>query len=283
VPVQTDVTIAWAGGHLVAIGRSFPAATAAIWDDEENTWEQLDDPPVSEAIAPTLGGPRSINSDLALVWTGRRLLDLTHGAALDVETRRWTIMPVPDLMADHAHLAGFATPVWDGREVVLTGWTTEPGLAWTPTGDAYREIPGLPADIADPGLVQDSTVTAVGGRVLLVSGTDHGAVASFDGRTDTWRREPSMTGMSSDEGCPYLAATVAGRAVVMPCSSNTLAVLGDAGWEPAGPQPFPIPCCDVGWIDAGGALVVVRFVGGSNGITSQEPEVRAAVWVPPGS
>lgn len=282
VPVDGGVTVAWAGDHLVVIGDSFPAAPAAIWDDEDERWEVMDPPPISKPMASTLGGLRPVNSDIALVWTGQRLLDLTHGAALDPRSRRWTTMAMPEAVADQRHLFGF-TPVWDGREVVLASWATEPGLAWNSTGSAYREIPGLPADIADPGLVLSSVATRHDGRVLLVSGTDHGSVASFDGRTSTWQREPSMTGMRSEEGCPSLAATVAGRAVVMPCTNDTPVVLGDAGWEPIGPHPFPTPCCGGVWIDAGSALVAVWSTGGSNGKTWEEPKIRAAVWVPPGS
>jgi hypothetical protein len=130
-------------------------------------------------------------------------------------------------------------------------------------------------------VVHDSIATLVHGRILLVSGTDEGRTASFDGRTDSWRREPSMAGMYSGDGCPYLAATVAGQAVVMPCEGDAPAVLDSAGWVPTGRPPFPTPCCDVAWLDAGGALVVIRAVGGSDGRVAPPPDARAAVWVPP--
>jgi hypothetical protein len=302
VPIQGDVTIAWAGERLVAIGRSFPTATAAVWDSGDARWRELGHPPIPEAMVsprtegcgPTApcaswGGPRTVTSNLQLVWTGQRLLDLTHGAALDPESGRWMTLAVPEDLTPYLHLTGATTPVWDGTEVLLTGWTSAPGLAWTPTGSAYREIPGIPAEVFvnevydGSEVVHDSVATSHHGRLLLVSGAGDGTAATFDGRTDTWRREATPAGLRPAGMCPSLAATVAARAVVMPCEGDAPAVLGDGGWAPTGPPPFSVECCGVEWIDAGGALVVFMSVGDIDGRLAQAPDARVAVWVPPDS
>ena len=282
-PFDEAITLAWAGDRVVAVGGSFPSARSASWDPATNRWTDRGRPPVPQAMIETgFGGWRPIDSGAVLVWTGERLLDLTHGSVYDPGAGSWTTLALPDHLLGRYGIGGFGHPVWDGHEVVLGTWSTEAGLAWNATGSSVREVPGLPSELASPGVAQDEVATAWRGRVFVVSGTDAGTAASFDSRTNTWRAEPSVPGMAGGEGCPYLLATVGDRVVSMPCDGGepTALAAGATTWRPTGPQPFATPCCGPTWVVADDVLVVwSTSTDTANGEAA--PFVRASVWVPP--
>jgi hypothetical protein len=299
VDVRSGVGLAWTGSELVAVDHQFPVAAAAAWNPTGGTWRSIGSPPlagplqtaVQQAVEMGLTGPfvgisagRSARGSgepgTALVWTGQRLLDFSHGAAWDPATGAWTEMPsFPNLYSRSDLLP--VVPVWDGTEVILAPWGTN-GMAWDATGSTYRQLPGLPVELER--VRGDFLTTLVGDRILLVGGLEgpgqDGLAVSVDPRRGTWRQEPTIPGtgdMLTGVSCPTLLAAVSGQAVVAPCDGRTPMVLGDGGWTDIAPEPgVGRNCCYRLWIEAGGSLVTWGWTS-----TNAESGVRANVWVPP--
>jgi hypothetical protein len=297
VPVNGRLGLVWTGSELVAVSAaalgpidSEQAPTpridaAASWRPGEETWQDIGSPPVAAELESSVGleggpGQRADAHGIALVWTGQRVLDLTHGASWDPLTRTWATMRFPQQVVPYIHLLS-SNPVWDGTEAVAVAWAEGPGLAWDALGSTVRQVPGIPADrvgkVASGGLA-----TSVGGRVFLVPGSGAGPVMSLDARSGTWRDEAQVPGMVGSSGCPELLVTVGDRPVIAPCPGQPGVVLTDGEWVALPPNPGLVDqCCHVSWLDAGGVLVSWTRVAdpGGNDPTAIE-RLHASVWVP---
>lgn len=278
-PREGAPALAWTGDELLVVERS--AAGAAVWDPGANAWEEIDPPSLAGPLQAVGAGMRADGArggPPALVWTGEAVLDLTHGSVWSPDDRTWGELALPENLIPYARLAWTTAVLVDG-EVIAAPWSTSPGLAWNATGTSFREVPGMPADLADEGVVADALATSLDGRVYLVSGTEDGRTASLDPRSGTWRREPAVTRDLSSRGCPTELTTLDERLVVaLPCGDLDPMVLGEA-WEWLSPED---PCCDwpnAEWIDADGVLVSWS----TSTDTANDPAapyIRAAVWVP---
>lgn len=119
--------LAWTGQDLVAVSRS---SRAAAWNPWTNAWISLRPPTTAPALAAVgvsgMSPPGGIG--VALVWTGERLLDLTHGSVLNPQDGMWSDLALP---TDIVRFTGLlqSTPVWDGSEVVAASFSSGPGLA----------------------------------------------------------------------------------------------------------------------------------------------------------
>ncbi|MCB0952919.1 MAG: hypothetical protein KDB13_09430, partial [Microthrixaceae bacterium] len=59
---------------------------------------------------------------LNLLWTGNRVVDMTHGAVLDPSTGSSEPLEMPDDLVKYTHLLS-SNAVWTGREVVLAAYS----------------------------------------------------------------------------------------------------------------------------------------------------------------
>lgn len=267
--IATDVGV-------LAVEDSFQLAGSALWDAERGEWIDLGEIEVADNLAaigtgmhargPWGGGP-------AVVWTGEAVLDLYHGAVWSPTSRAWTALPGP---TDVLRFTGLLStnPVWDGHEVVAAAWSTAEGLAWNASGTEYREIPGLPAELADPTSSDDALATVVDGRVFVLSGTEGSLVASFDSRTDTWSAAPPIGVGYGGEGCPaHVASTTAGP-VAQPCGNEDVFALVDGAWEVLDGGPA---VSGTTWLEVDGNLLVWGVATTGDGILTP----RLAIWVAP--
>ena len=269
----------WTGKVLVAVDGTTASGRSATWSPETDRWRDLGVVPIARSLKATgASGPHAASGGAALVWTGQRVLDLTHGAVLDPGADEWTTLAMPSALVPFAQLA-LSVPVWAGGEVVLSSWSIGPGLAWDPTGSTYRQLPGLPAGLVGPSpdVNSDTAATVLGDGVVLVNGD--GLAARFDLRTGLWSALPTVPGMGTGEGCPSSIVTVAGYVVVAPCDGTPPVVLRAGAWQSTGPPPTSDPCCTTSWIDAGRALV--SWSTSTDTINGPpKPYRHGEVWIP---
>lgn len=281
-PPIEQATAVWAGDRLVIVERWQGAGMAPVsawWDPTENVWHDL--PAMPDGLPGALGtNPVSIEG-LNLVWTGQRVLDLTHGAVLDPTAETWTRLATLGDKSIQGQLGGYLTPVWDGREVILAPFSTEPGAAWNASGTEVRLLPAIPADLlVNPGVREDAVAAAApDGRVVVVSGTDAGRTLAFDARTDTWSRLPDVPRMVSGEGCPSNIAATGRTVVFQPCAGGPPVRLDGDRWVDLPAPPFATGCCLTRWIDADGALLVWDTDDDIEN-NPDAPYERAAIWAP---
>jgi hypothetical protein len=290
--------LAWTGTDLVAVSAA-RGASAAAWNPGTDTWRDIAAPPVAPALLAANGsadvpGKTSREGGPFLVWTGQRVIDLGHGAAWDPVTGAWTLVPFRDNLPSFGYLAS-TDPVWDGTELVLAAWSPGHGLARDPSGESLRDVPAPPVEWQGPG-GGPAAATDLSGRVLVV--TSSAGAGSLDARTGVWTREPSLpagtppavpelsAGSDAESGagqaavgrfpavpvCPLQVLTVAGQAVVPPCTTNPGLVLTGAGWAPMAAEPVASPgCCDQHWTAAGDLLLSVE---------TTPAATRLLAWVP---
>ncbi len=296
----SQLDLVWTGTEVVGVGQrdggtgpDRAAERASItWDPDSGTWAEQGPVRGAPALKAALsaygaGGPLTANHRVALMWTGERVLDMTHLAAYDPATGVWTPMPVPEDrdIIEFTHLQ-YTNPVWTGEEAVLLGWSSVPGLAWNRRGDAFREVPGVPDAFlgAEPSVLPDAVATAFDGDVVVVAQPGGGVTQGRAGRvevdTGEWVPLPEVPGVEAWNGCPSGVVAVRSVLVVLPCVDGRPPVaLGEEGWSPIGGGP-PIGCCLGAWVVVDGALVVWQ----TDGDTLNNPDapyVRAEVWVPP--
>ncbi len=284
----TGVTaLAWTGEVVVAVGGDDTGVVASTWDPGTDTWTELRSVPFGSGFsAAGPQGPRSFTGGTALVWTGLRVIDLTHGAVFDPTTEAWSTLPLPDDLLPYTGLLS-TNPVWDGHEVVLAGLTGGPGLAWDAQGISYRVIvehsvaPDLPPDGGG------GTVAAADGhgRIVLVSdaGTGEGGASGeavvLDPISGTLTTLAVPPGIVSQEGCPGPMLAVGDQIVLAACDGSAPSVLADATWRSTGTPTFVAPCCLGQWLSTGDALVIWDTdTDVSNG--NPTPYRRAEIWVP---
>jgi hypothetical protein len=291
---SSGVTAAWTGTEVVVVSRESllaPDQVAAAWNPISDTWRDIGNPGsvwTTGVAAPSIpisspsGGP-------SVFWTGERLLDATHMAAWDPDAGTWSRMAYPpDVLTRYSHLAAFDA-VWDGEELVATAWTTRSGLAWNATGTEYRQLPGMPAELAsrpgqparsDAGASVFAAATVVDGRVLLVSAPG-GVAASLDARSGTWRGEPDLPQgrLPADSLARTRVATIEGRALVQP-PGTTPFVLADGNWVALEDEPAATGAClcTHAWISGGDFLF-----SWASGTAHLGGSVAVSIFTPSGS
>jgi hypothetical protein len=196
-PVRVDayLTTAWTGSELIVTGVCCTANdgtllraqnVAAAYDPAGSSWRRLPAPPgdIGDPVARTA------------VWTGKEMLvwGAFKAGAYDPVSNRWRLLP-------HAP-TGHGIAVWTGREMI--GWgggccgdAWSDGSAYDPATNSWRKLARSPLAPAQHAL------GAWTGRrlILVVSGVDPDSgrpyppsfarAASYDPRTDSWRRLPS--------------------------------------------------------------------------------------------
>jgi hypothetical protein len=196
-PVRVDayLTTAWTGRELIVSGVCCTANdgsllraqnVAAAYDPAGSSWRRLPTPPgdIGDPVARTA------------VWTGKEMLvwGAFKASAYDPQANRWRLLPQAP--------TGHGIAVWTGREMI--GWgggccgdAWSDGSAYDPATNSWRKLAGSPLAPAQ------HPVGAWSGRrlILVVSGVDPDSgrpypasfarAASYDPRTDTWRRLPS--------------------------------------------------------------------------------------------
>jgi hypothetical protein len=278
----------WTGDALVATEQSGGGAGArsAWWDPTANDWHDIGKVPVAPGLAAAGSrGPLSSDYGDALVWTGQRVIDSTHGAVLDPRLWHWSTLAEPADLIPYTGLLS-TNPVWDGHELLVSAFTTQPGLAWNALGTSYREVPGVPEALTGGSqYVPRSTATGSDGRVVLVTGTDAGLAAALDAHSGEWTALPALPGMESSEGCPQEIAAVDDDILVAPCQSADPLFLRNGAWQTTGPQPN-VPVVTNGfawhgvWLVAGGAVIAWTTSTDTDNDPGA-PYVHAEVWVPP--
>jgi hypothetical protein len=196
-PVRVDayLTTAWTGSELIVSGVCCTANdgsllraqnVAAAYDPAGSSWRRLPVPPgdIGDPVARTA------------VWTGREMLvwGAFKASAYVPTANRWRLLP-------HAP-TGHGIAVWTGREMI--GWgggccgdAWADGSAYDPATNSWRKLARSPLAPA-----QHPLGAWTGHRlILVVSGVDPDSgrpypasfarAASYDPRTDTWRRLPS--------------------------------------------------------------------------------------------
>ena len=196
-PVRVDayLTTAWTGSELIVSGVCCTADdgtllraenVAAAYDPAAASWRRLPAPPgdIGDPVARTA------------VWTGREMLvwGAFKASAYDPSTNRWRLLP-------HAP-TGHGIAVWTGHEMI--GWgggccgdAWSDGSAYDPQTASWRKLARSPLAPA-----QHPLGAWTGDRlILVVSGVDpdngkpypasFARAASYDPRTDSWRRLPS--------------------------------------------------------------------------------------------
>ena len=266
--VATDVGVLAVEDSNASVGTALLAPGADRWTD----LGQLD---VADNVAAVGTGMRARGSwggGPALVWTGDAAFDLYHGVVWDPDDRSWSPLPGPANLIRYAGLIN-TNPVWDGNEVVAASWATSQGLAWNSTGTEYRELPGMPAPLADPEYGADALATVVDGRVLLVSGADNVPTAWLDAASGVWEAGPSVREGNTGEGCPAQAASTAAGPVAQACQLEQPYVLGSEGWTPL---DGALTSGTV-WLEVDGSLLVWSVETANDGTMTP----RAFLWVPP--
>jgi hypothetical protein len=196
-PVRVDayLTTAWTGSELIVSGVCCTANdgtllraqnVAAAYDPAGSSWRRLPAPPgdIGDPVARTA------------VWTGKEMLvwGAFKASAYEPKANRWRLLP--HAPTDH----GIA--VWTGREMI--GWgggccgdAWSDGSAYDPATNSWRKLARSPLAPA-----QHPLGAWTGHRlILVVSGVDPDSgrlypasfarAASYDPRTDSWRRLPS--------------------------------------------------------------------------------------------
>lgn len=301
-PPMDSATIVDADGVLVAVGvpdyRTFGRGVDMRWATlvpGAGAWDLRGDVPVAPELVVTGGtGPTTVNGSPYLLWTGERVVDLTHLAALDPVTGEAASIPlsVGDPVG-YMHLLS-AAPAWTGEEVLLSAWARGPGLAWSADGSRVREVPGLPQSLAGGPVVRGSTAVRIGNRVLLVAHSADDAfdapTAWYDPATDAWSHGPTLP-VALRYRCGVEIAAAGKTVLVQPCdyASGTpdaggmifgppQALRGDEWVEVERPPTTP-GCCLGLWFSTPTAVVMWS----TDTDTANDPDapyVEAAVWVP---
>lgn len=273
-------SVAWTGDDLVFVTRndafSGPSRSAA-WNVEDDAWRDLGPVPVAPAVqgaVATVGGGGGLygpDGNVGLIWTGTRLLDLSHGAVLDPTEGSWTELAMPDDLVPYSALL-YSTPVWTGHEAVWVAWSTSSGLAWSADGSTFREVPGLPPDLFGPhNVIPDATATSLGSDVLVLANVHDATAANpptepeerpaavlLDPETGTWTRFEAPEAMAGEPWCWPRSATVGSETVVVStrCEGVDPDALVDGRWTATSIPADARPCCAGTWAVAGDALVV---------------------------
>lgn len=258
--------------------------TAVLGPDDEQ-WRTIPGPELAPQMA-ALGvkGPRNPSYDLGLVWTGERVIDTTHGAALDLTTEEWTTLPMPDDLVAFTAL-GSTNPVWDGESVLLQAVAPfSSGLAWDPMGEGFQETAPPPDELVPAGAVEDAMPVSDGnGTITFVVGRDETNVLRLHTRTGEWETLPDLDVLMSMNGCPTNAALVGHRLITRSCEwgspDRDMYVLEQDRWVNIGSPPATELVS--GWQSTGDALVLwATSTDTTNG--PPQPERHFQVWVPPG-
>ncbi len=286
-----------ADGALVAVGSALnggvdPPTVWATLRLADDAWQSHGTVPEAPALA-GYGVASSIGERGTLVWTGERVIDAGHGAVLDPATGTATLLPMPEDPVAYAHLRA-STPVWNGRQVVLVGWSDQPGLAWDATGSAWSEFPAPLASAESRGVALTDGAPAVvdgDGRIVIVGGrapdvetgwSARGSAAAYDATTDRWQPLPDPPAPATTN-CPYRLVATAGHAIVVPCDSTyrtgDLLELADDGWRSIGRPEFDVPCCG-GWMLGIDDALVFWSTSTDTFNDPAAPFVEAAVWRP---
>lgn len=170
--------------------------------------------------------PLGARLGVSLVWTGREAivwggvpeppqagdggeLARADGAALDVGSGTWRLLPPAPLAARYAHVA-----VWTGREMIVWGGVVNPsgrvtggaspndGAAYDPASGTWRRIAPSPLPPPSPTSLGAGQAAVWTGREMLVWGrvADTGsdpAGAAYDPSTDSWRELPPLPGIGN--------------------------------------------------------------------------------------
>lgn len=296
VPPFSPTALVAADDVLVAVGYRYgsgakPQKEWATLQPGDAEWRYHGTVPTAPALAATgFSGPGGGSG--SLVWTGQRVVDVGPGAALDPATGTAAALPMPDDLLPYTHLL-YATPVWNGRQVVLVGWSDRPGLAWDATGSAWTDFPAPISPAESPDVVDSSAAVVTGdGRIVLVSGgmtslengwSSGGVAAAYDDATGRWDRLAHVPAPSTTN-CPYRLVAVAGHAVVVPCdgwdgTGEPLRLTAEDGWISIG----PIPGLPTRW--AGSLLGTddALFVWTTSTDTTNDamaPYTAAEAWIP---
>jgi hypothetical protein len=285
-PPRTTNRIVAAGDTLVVVGfdDGFPTASVREWAtlapgaDEWTSHGPVPESPVlAQAGVTGVGAGRE-----QLVWTGARVIDVGLGVVLDPATGEAAELPMPeDIYAYSQLLSG--TPVWTGEQVVLSSWSTGPGLAWDATGIGWQDVPGPVVDGWPPSSGSAAPAAPLGSDVMLVSESTKttGFAASLNTSTGEWTRLSDIPG-GSFTTCPYRLTAVGDTPIVQPCDNGygaPLRLVGDT-WSEIGSPPFTEGCCMGTWLGTDQALIMWSTdVDTLN--NPRAPYVEAAVWIPP--
>lgn len=260
---------------VLAVEDSNASVGSALLEPGADGWTDLGRLDVADNVAAVGTGMRARGpwgGGPALVWTGDAALDLYHGAVWTPDDGTWRALPGPADLVPYTGLIN-TNPVWDGNEVVAASWSTSPGLAWNSTGTEYRELPGLPAPLADPEYVEDALATVVDGRVLLVSGAENVPTAWLDASSGVWEEGAPVRDGYTGEGCPSQAVSTAAGPVAQPCQPEQPYVLGPDGWTPL----EGAPTSGTVWLEVDGSLLIWGVATTDDGVL----EPRAALWIAP--
>lgn len=300
-PPMDSAKVVDADGVLVAVGvadyASYGRGGNMVWATlaaGAGEWAAHGEVPVApELTAVGALGPMAVNGTPHLIWTGQRVIDVSHLAALDPSTGATSTLPVAGDVAAYSQLLTGA-PVWTGDEVLLSAWTSSPGLAWSADGARVRDVPGLPTTLAGGSPVRESSAFRIGERVLLVALSPEGAAdaptAWYDRSTNGWSDGPTIDRPLHDR-CGVEMAAVGGTLAVQPCDDRVPpdgrtgpvypppVVLDDGRWVDVGRPPLSPGCCLGLWFSTPSAVVMWS----TDTDTLNDPDapyVAAAVWVP---
>lgn len=282
-PDMLTTTIVAAGEQLVAVGANQAASGTdladpgewATWRPGDASWRGLGGIAAAPPLQRLDGAPMRTRH---LVWTGRRVIDLTQGSVLDPTAGTTTPLELPSDIGSTA-LVESTTPVWTGSLVVMTAWSARSGVAWDVDGRLVGLLPPPP----DVPTIGDSTpAAATGGAVVVLAVRDDSGTtlaARLDPTAGTWTRLDDLppTPIPTGTRCSYVVAGVDDRVVAAPCAANSSGAAGtftldDDRWRPiASTRPGP-ECCPVTATGGGTAAAIST--------TDASAAVRIAVWIP---
>ena len=268
-PHLTGAQIVGTGGAVVAVaaaqGASPGAAVAGQWsvlegfDEGTPAWSEPSEVPIAPGLASAGAlGPRTPTGFLNLLWTGNRVVDMTHGAVLDPSTGSSEPLEMPDDLVKYTHLLS-SNAVWTGREVVLAAYSDGGALRWDADGGLLGPIEGsLPPGGSTGTYVREATAIADNGRVLLFDREGTGSAIALDPGSGAWTQLPDLPTDPAATYCPTLASSV-GTPVVEACSGDgsmgSLVAFVDGNWAGTDPPPQTSgPCCAGQWLGIEGAL-----------------------------
>ncbi|MFV0315361.1 MAG: hypothetical protein ACK5O2_00165 [Microthrixaceae bacterium] len=286
-PPMLDPQIVGAGDRVVAVSASTltdPVRAVDRWavldalDTEHPVWSEPASVPIAGGLAAanTLG-PRNPREQLNLIWTGERVIDMTHGAVLDPVTVGSEDLEMPGDLSKYSHLL-YSNAVWTGNEVVLAAISDGAALRWSSTGELLGLVEGLPTG---PGASGDPAVssfvietTALGGNnVVMLFDQGSGDTLELDPSTGTWSEPADRPAV----GCSPLTAWV-GAPLVQACAQGPIQgaplVLDGSKWTSAPAAPLSGLCCT--WLGTDEALFWLADMSADN--TS-----FLAFWIPDGS
>lgn len=299
---ETQPSLLWTDHELVAVA---PDPRASVWavgqdperdelersghtavlgpDDEQ--WRTIPGPELAPQMAALgVNGPRNPGYELGLIWTGERVIDTTHGAALDLTTEEWAPLPAPDDLVSFTALLS-TNPVWDGERVLLQSLApSSPGLAWDPLGEGFQETAPPPDELVPTNIVENALPVSDGnGTITFLVGRDQTNVLRLHTRTGEWETLPDLDVLISMNDCATNAALVGDRLITRSCDlgspNRDLYVLEQDRWVNIGSPPATGLVAS--WQSTDGALVLwATSTDTING--PPQPERHFQVWVPPG-